>query len=136
MGKVPIRLKEVVYTISPFEVTVMSGLFKDMPKKFADKVKHVSLLPQFLNVSDNVPATYLCVSSLSSHSTVHGMKVMPYQEAKASVMCCVISPRHSPESDLSVLLQNWVDIGLFGALPTYLTMWCALSPAFMTCRRM
>ena len=21
-------------------------------------------------------------------------------------------------------LQNWVDIGLFGALPTYLTMWC------------
>ena len=20
-------------------------------------------------------------------------------------------------------LQNWVDIGLFGALPTYLTMW-------------
>ena len=48
MGKVPIRLKEVVYTISPFEVTVMSGLFKDMPKKFADKIKHVSLLPQSL----------------------------------------------------------------------------------------
>ena len=37
------RLKEVVYTVSPFEVTVMSGLFKDMPKKFAEKVKHVSL---------------------------------------------------------------------------------------------
>jgi hypothetical protein len=48
MGKVPIRLKEVVYTISPFEVTVMSGLFKDMPKKFADKVKHVRLLHPFL----------------------------------------------------------------------------------------
>ena len=44
MGKVPVRLKEVVYTVSPFEVTVMSGLFKDMPKKFAEKVKHVSLL--------------------------------------------------------------------------------------------
>ena len=43
MGKVPVRLKEVVYTVSPFEVTVMSGLFKDMPKKFAEKVKHVSL---------------------------------------------------------------------------------------------
>ena len=42
MGKVPVRLKEVVYTVSPFEVTVMSGLFKDMPKKFAEKVKHVS----------------------------------------------------------------------------------------------
>ena len=23
------------------------------------------------------------------------------------------------------MLQNWVDIGLFGALPTYLTMWYA-----------
>ena len=23
-------------------------------------------------------------------------------------------------------VQNWVDIGLFGALPTYLTMWCVL----------
>ena len=43
MGKVPVRLKEVVYTVSPFEVTVMSGLFKDMPKKFAEKVKHVSI---------------------------------------------------------------------------------------------
>lgn len=43
MGKVPVRLKEVVYTVSPFEVTVLSGLFKDMPKKFAEKVKHVSL---------------------------------------------------------------------------------------------
>ena len=44
MGKVPIRLKEVVYTISPFETTVMSGLFKDMPQKFAEKIKHVSPL--------------------------------------------------------------------------------------------
>ncbi|CAL5222206.1 g4537 [Coccomyxa viridis] len=60
MGKVPIRLKEVVYTISPFETTVMSGLFKDVPGKLAEKIKH-----------------------------------------------------------------NWVDIGLFGALPTYLTMWYA-----------
>ncbi len=41
MGKVPIRLKEVVYTISPFETTVMSGLFQDVPKKLAEKIKHV-----------------------------------------------------------------------------------------------
>ena len=27
--------------------------------------------------------------------------------------------------EMSSMLQNWVDIGLFGALPTYLTMWCA-----------
>ena len=25
-----------------------------------------------------------------------------------------------------ICVQNWVDIGLFGALPTYLTMWCVL----------
>lgn len=33
MGKVPIRLKEVVYTLSPFEQNVMGGLWKDMPHK-------------------------------------------------------------------------------------------------------
>eukprot|EP00890_Picochlorum_soloecismus_P005271 jgi/Picsp_1/5745/NSC_03104-R1_protein len=35
MGKVPVRLKEVVYTLSPFEQSVMSGLWKDMPHKTA-----------------------------------------------------------------------------------------------------
>ena len=29
----PVRLKEVVYTISPFETTVLTGLFKDVPQK-------------------------------------------------------------------------------------------------------
>lgn len=33
MGKVPVRLKEVVYTVSPFEVTILSGLIKDFPQK-------------------------------------------------------------------------------------------------------
>lgn len=27
------RLKEVVYTISPFETTVLTGVFKDVPQK-------------------------------------------------------------------------------------------------------
>eukprot|EP00887_Chlorella_sp_A99_P004825 scaffold4.g4825.t1 len=35
MGKVPIRLREVVYTLSPFEQSVMSGLWKDLPHKAA-----------------------------------------------------------------------------------------------------
>ena len=35
MGKVPIRLKEVMYTLSPFEQSVMSGLWKDLPHKAA-----------------------------------------------------------------------------------------------------
>ncbi|BDA50166.1 probable cytochrome b-c1 complex subunit 8 [Coccomyxa sp. Obi] len=37
MGKVPVRLKEVTYTISPFEVSVLSGLFKDLPSKIHHK---------------------------------------------------------------------------------------------------
>ena len=28
--QVPVRLREVVYTLSPFEQSVMNGLFKDL----------------------------------------------------------------------------------------------------------
>lgn len=35
------RLKEVTYTISPFEVSVLSGLFKDLPSKVHQKFKQV-----------------------------------------------------------------------------------------------
>lgn len=42
MGKTPpLRLREVVYTLSPFETTVMSGLFKDIPAKLHKKVSEV-----------------------------------------------------------------------------------------------
>ena len=42
MGKqLPNRLKEVVYTLSPFETTVMSGLWKDLPQKLHRKVSEV-----------------------------------------------------------------------------------------------
>jgi Cytochrome b-c1 complex subunit 8 len=30
---VPVRLREVVYTVSPFEVTILNGLVKDFPGK-------------------------------------------------------------------------------------------------------
>jgi len=33
MVKAPVRLKEVVYTLSPFEQSVLSGLWKDLPHK-------------------------------------------------------------------------------------------------------
>jgi len=33
MGRVPVRLREVVYTVSPFEVTILNGLVKDFPGK-------------------------------------------------------------------------------------------------------
>lgn len=38
MGKVPVRLREVVYTLSPFQQTVMGGLFKDVPARLTRKV--------------------------------------------------------------------------------------------------
>lgn len=41
MGKVPIRLREVVYTLSPFEQTVMNGVFKDVPEKLHRKFSEV-----------------------------------------------------------------------------------------------
>ena len=44
MGKVPIRLREVVYTLSPFEQTVMNGVFKDVPEKLHRKFSEVRQL--------------------------------------------------------------------------------------------
>ena len=44
MGKVPIRLREVVYTLSPFEQTVMNGVFKDVPEKLHRKFSEVGLV--------------------------------------------------------------------------------------------
>lgn len=44
MGKVPIRLREVVYTLSPFEQTVMNGVFKDVPEKLHRKFAEVRLV--------------------------------------------------------------------------------------------
>lgn len=35
MGKVPIRLKEVMYTLNANEHAIMSGLWKDLPHKAA-----------------------------------------------------------------------------------------------------
>ena len=41
MGHVPIRLKEVVYTLSPFQQSVMNGLWKDLPHKAAHHAHNV-----------------------------------------------------------------------------------------------
>ena len=41
MGKVPVRMREVVYTLSPFQQTVMGGLWKDAPAKLARKFSEV-----------------------------------------------------------------------------------------------
>lgn len=38
MGKTPVRMKAVVYSLSPFQQKVMSGLWKDLPHKIHQKV--------------------------------------------------------------------------------------------------
>lgn len=41
MGKVPIRLREVVYALSPYQQSVMTGLWKDLPHKAAHHAANV-----------------------------------------------------------------------------------------------
>ncbi|XP_059297774.1 cytochrome b-c1 complex subunit 8-like [Lycium barbarum] len=38
MGKQPVKLKAVVYALSPFQQKVMPGLWKDLPGKIHHKV--------------------------------------------------------------------------------------------------
>ncbi|RLM54175.1 hypothetical protein C2845_PM10G04160 [Panicum miliaceum] len=38
MGKVPVRMKAVVYALSPFQQKVMPGLWKDITTKIHHKV--------------------------------------------------------------------------------------------------
>ncbi|MQL89335.1 hypothetical protein Taro_021908 [Colocasia esculenta] len=38
MAKAPVRMKAVVYALSPFQQKVMSGLWKDLPSKIHHKV--------------------------------------------------------------------------------------------------
>ncbi|CAI5949674.1 unnamed protein product [Closterium sp. NIES-65] len=40
MGRVPVRLKEVTYALSPFEQKIMPGLWKDMGKEWVKKIKN------------------------------------------------------------------------------------------------
>ncbi|KAK9081277.1 hypothetical protein Syun_030640 [Stephania yunnanensis] len=38
MGKIPVRVKAVVYSLSPYQQKVMSGLWKDLPSKIHHKI--------------------------------------------------------------------------------------------------
>lgn len=61
MGKqLPSRLKEVVYTLSPFETTVMSGLWKDLPGKLHKKVSEVTFQQPWTRSGDTDPTTKAC----------------------------------------------------------------------------
>lgn len=63
MGKVPVRLREVVYTLSPFEQTVMNGVVKDLPakihRKFAEvRIVRSAVLPSALAAVINLSFRY------------------------------------------------------------------------------
>ncbi|KAG0500009.1 hypothetical protein HPP92_000081 [Vanilla planifolia] len=38
MGKIPVKMKAVVYALSPYQQKVMPGLWKDLPGKLSHKV--------------------------------------------------------------------------------------------------
>ncbi|XP_020583779.1 cytochrome b-c1 complex subunit 8-like [Phalaenopsis equestris] len=38
MGKTPVRMKAVVYSLSPFQQKIMPGLWKDLPNKIHHKI--------------------------------------------------------------------------------------------------
>ncbi|XP_042483249.1 cytochrome b-c1 complex subunit 8-1, mitochondrial-like [Macadamia integrifolia] len=38
MAKTPVRMKVVIYALSPFQQKVMTGLWKDLPGKIQQKV--------------------------------------------------------------------------------------------------
>ncbi|XP_039019784.1 cytochrome b-c1 complex subunit 8-like [Hibiscus syriacus] len=38
MGKQPVKMRAVVYALSPFQQKIMSGLWKDLPGKISHKV--------------------------------------------------------------------------------------------------
>lgn len=45
MGKVPVKFREVVYTLSPFEQHIMGSLWKDIPEKAGHYVTKVRRVP-------------------------------------------------------------------------------------------
>ncbi|CAL9096074.1 unnamed protein product [Musa textilis] len=62
MGKTPVRMKAVVYALSPFQQKVMAGLWKDLPGKIHHKVSENWLSATLLLAP--VIGTYRCVSLL------------------------------------------------------------------------
>lgn len=57
MGKVPVRLREVVYTVSPFEVTILNGLVKDFPGKV---MRHLTEVGPRAHAAAHAPCHCVC----------------------------------------------------------------------------
>ncbi|XP_074559490.1 cytochrome b-c1 complex subunit 8-like [Curcuma longa] len=69
MGKTPVRMKAVIYALSPFQQKVMPGLWKDLPGKIHHKV------------SENwISATLLLTPLVGTYSYVQYYKEKEKQE--------------------------------------------------------
>ncbi|BAH93358.1 Os06g0177000 [Oryza sativa Japonica Group] len=72
MGKTPVRMKAVVYALSPFQQKVMPGLWKDITTKIHHKVSEnwisaTLLLAPIVGTYDNtVSLTLMTISFLDS----------------------------------------------------------------------
>ena len=88
----PVRLKEVVYTISPFETTVLTGLFKDVPGKMHKYWKEVS-------ACNGAPGCSTCAH--------HGF--LSSQE----LFCRCLTREHTEHVPCFCRAQKWLDIGVF-----------------------
>ncbi|KAK6785968.1 hypothetical protein RDI58_014493 [Solanum bulbocastanum] len=74
MGKQPVKLKAVVYAISPFQQKIMPGLWKDLPGKIHHKVSEnwisatlllgplVGTYSEFMGYGDLVQLTKVCAA--------------------------------------------------------------------------
>ncbi|XP_024371295.1 cytochrome b-c1 complex subunit 8-2, mitochondrial [Physcomitrium patens] len=69
MGKVPVRLKEVAYTISPYHQHVMTGLWKDIPYKLSKKF-HENWVSAFTLVVPIV-GTYMYAENYRENEKLH-----------------------------------------------------------------
>lgn len=101
MGKVPVRLKEVVYTVSPFEVTILNGLFKDFPKKVQKNLSEVCGLAHQDRPCALPEVHLLCDDSMN--------QLLPGLEFADDCLRCP--------------LQKGWDIALWCVAPTAATVW-------------
>ena len=82
--RVPTRIKEVVYTISPFETTVLSGLWKDLPQKLTRKWNEVRSCAAWPAAGERLQQlTHACCAALdgrrhAAHSNIRHHVVHPW----------------------------------------------------------
>ncbi|KAH7548225.1 hypothetical protein JRO89_XS14G0085400 [Xanthoceras sorbifolium] len=78
MGKQPVRMKAVVYALSPFQQKIMPGLWKDLPGKIHHKVSENWISATLLLTP--LVGVYTYAFSLFLRSRFFNSYVQAYQE--------------------------------------------------------